>query len=374
MGLRRFMFALTVSATVVACGEDGETGPVGEEGPAGERGEPGPEGSPGPQGPPGTPGGEAGASGLGTATITRDGFSLPGTAVFPEGIAVDAAGNFFVGSINGGEIFRVSLADGTISTPFETSDFGAIIGLNLHDSVLWACRSTDSAAQVIGLDIESGAELVRHAFPSEDPELNEEGSGFCNDLTFDGDGNLYATDSFGDAGANLPATRQSRIIRVLAGDLMTPNSAETWLDDPEFVVPDTAFGLNGIDADGSDRIFVVRALGGEIFEVPILANGDAGEPEPVTTSLDLDQGDGMKLVNDALFLVQQSTLVRIDLTNGLVTTISDDFATEFLTTFAIFGSAAWIVEGQLDHLLEMDAPPPELPFRVVRVALDPSLL
>jgi hypothetical protein len=44
-------------------------------------------------------------------------------------------------------------------------------------------------------------------------------------------------------------------------------------------------------------------------------------------------------------------------------------ATEFLTTFAVYGSAAWVVEGQLDHLLGLDPDPPELPFRVVRVLL-----
>jgi hypothetical protein len=35
----------------------------------------------------------------------------------------------------------------------------------------------------------------------------------------------------------------------------------------------------------------------------------------------------------------------------------------------VYGSAAWVVEGQLDHLLGLDPDPPELPFRVVRVLL-----
>jgi sugar lactone lactonase YvrE len=313
---------------------------------------------------------------LPSAAFSRDGFSLPGVDFFPEGIAVDEDGNFFVGSVAHGTIVRASLAEGTWSMPFDTSGIEGVVGMNIDDGALWVCHASPTlsdVAEIVGFELESGEEIARHPFPSEDDELTQ-GSGFCNDITFDASGNLYATDSFGDSAANPTATRRSRIIRVPADDLATDGSAEVWLEHDSFVVPDTAFGLNGIDADGDERLFVVRASGGEIFEIPIESDGSAGEPVAFTTSIDLEGGDGLKLVEDAILLVQQSTLTRVALADGAVTTLSPpELATEFLTTFALFGGAAWVVEGQLDRLLGLEPLPPELPFRVVRVPLPAPL-
>jgi hypothetical protein len=128
--------------------------------------------------------------------------------------------------------------------------------------------------------------------------------------------------------------------------------------------------LNGIAADGTDRLFVVRSEGGQIFEVPIESNGSAGDPVAVETAEELTSGDGLKFTGDAILLVQGSALTRVMLEDGAVTRLSpEELETEFLTTFAIYGASAWVVEGQLDHLLGLDPSPPELPFRVVRVPL-----
>jgi hypothetical protein len=244
----------------------------------------------------------------------------------------------------------------------------------VHGGALWACHSSTSpdepVAEVVGFDLETGDEIARHPFPSEDDELTR-GSGFCNDLTFDADGNLYATDSFGDSATNPTTARASRILRVRAGELASDGPAEIWLEDAAFVVAADAFGLNGIDADGDDRIFVVRSAGGVIYEIPIESDGGPGTPVPLTTSAALDAGDGLKFQGDSILLVQESTLTRVALPSGTVTLLSPpELATEFLTTFAVFGSAAWVVEGQLDHLLGLDPSPPELPFRVVRIPLE----
>jgi sugar lactone lactonase YvrE len=383
----RGLFLATIVLTAGCSGEDGARGPAGPEGPAGsrgptgpqgEQGDPGPAGDPGDPGDPGEPGdpgdpGEPGEPGPVGASFSREGFSLPGTDFYPEGIAVDEDGNFYVGSVAHGTIVRASLADGTSTMPFDTSGLDGAVGMIVHDGTLWVCHSspaaTEDLAEIVGFDLESGEELVRHPFPSDDDDLTQ-GSGFCNDLTFDASGNLYATDSFGDSATNPAGMHASRIIRVPADDIMTDGSAELWLEHASFVVPDTAFGLNGIDADGDDRIFVVRASGGEIFEIPIENDGSAGDPVALATSMDLDNGDGLKLVEGAILLVQQSTLTRVALPGGAVTTLSPPaLATEFLTTFALYGNAAWVVEGQLDHLLGLDPTPPDLPFRVVRVVL-----
>src|SRR5262249_17257135 len=149
---------------------------------------------------------------------------------------------------------------GTLATPFDTGGMQSAVGMLVHDGALWACNSnsaTGDIAEIVGFELGSGDELVRHAFPSDGD--NPQGSGFCNDLTFDADGNLYATDSFGDAATNPDDARRSRIIRVPADDLMNPDSAEVWLEHDDFEVAADAFGLNGIDADGNTRLFVVRA-------------------------------------------------------------------------------------------------------------------
>jgi sugar lactone lactonase YvrE len=287
---------------------------------------------------------------------------------------VDGEGNFFVGSLTHGTIHRVSLSENTLTTPFETDDLVGVVGMVVEGDALWVCHSSpvvQNVAQIVGFDLESGAELVRHSFPSEDATLTR-GSGICNDLAFDGNGNLYATDSFGDAATNPAGMHASRILRVSAADLMTANSAEVWLEDPAFVVTDAQFGVNGIDFDGNDRLFVtVNPRANTLYEIAVSAAGEAGNPAPVTTSEPLTGGDGLKLIDEnTLMLVQQSTLTRVDLETGTVTHLtSPEFATEFLTTFAVFGSAAWVVEGQLDHLLGFDPTPPMLPFRVLRVPL-----
>lgn len=343
-----------ISLLLAGCG-DGEQGPEGPPGPEGPAGEQGPPGEPGP----------------GTAVFTRDGFTLPGLDYFPEGIAVDDAGRFYVGSVAHGGITRASLADGALDMPFDTSGMSSAVGMLVHDGVLWVCNSnamTADVAEVVAFDLETFEELVRHPFPSD--AGNEQGAGFCNDLAFDADGNLYATDSFGDPATNPDDARRSRILRVPAADVMTAGSAELWLEHDDFEVPADAFGLNGIDADGASRIFVVRSDGGQIFEIPIESDGAAGEPVALETSEPLESGDGMKLFGDSLLLVQSSTLTRVTLEDGEVTLLTEpELASEFLTTFAVFGSSAWVVEGQLDHLLGMDPAPPELPFRVLRVPL-----
>jgi sugar lactone lactonase YvrE len=352
-----------MAALGVGCGEDGETGSRGPEGPQGEEGSQGEPGDPGEPGRDGSPG----------ASFSRDGFSLPGIDFYPEGIAVDAAGNFFVGSVSTGAIVRASLAEGTISMPFDTSELVGVVGMTIHDGALWVCHSSPAAeepvAEIVGFDLETSEEIARHPFPSEDDELTS-GSGFCNDLTFDADGNLYATDSFGDVATNAEDERASRIVRVAADELATDGPAEVWLEAPEFVVPAAAFGMNGIVADGSDRLFAVRAAGGMIFEIPIERDGSAGTPVPLEPATPIDSGDGLELDGDSLLIIQQSTLTRVALADGAVTPLSPpELATEFLTTFAPFGGAVWVVEGQLDHLLGLDEAPPELPFRVVRIPL-----
>lgn len=382
MKLKRCVAALTIAMIGACSGEDGERGPIGPQGEPGPRGKRGQQGQLGPAGEVGARGdagpqgtqGLAGPAGLQTATLTRMGFSLPGTAVYPEGIAADAEGNLFVGSVAQGSIFRLSLVDNSVLMPFDTEGLLGVVGVYAGDGVLWACHSSPTGAdvaEIVGFDIVTGDELVRHRFPSIDATLTGR-TGFCNDLTIDDAGNLYVTDSFGDGATNPRDERQSRILRVAVEDLLNDDSAEVWLQHSAFVVPGDAFGVNGIDANGSSSIFTVVNAGGILYEIAIDEDGSPGKMTEIVPSEKLDGGDGLRLVDpDTLFVIQQSKLTRVDLANGNAVRVLTGPAlqSEFLTTFAVFAGTAWVVEGQLDHLIGMDPAPPLLPFRVLSVPL-----
>ena len=107
-----------------------------------------------------------------------------------------------------------------------------------EEGALWVCAANSSSGEdpeIVGVALADGAELARHPFAG--------GAGFCNDLVLDPDGNLYATDSFGD-----------RLMVLAAADRMTDGSEATeWLSDTAF--ESDGFGLNG----GAAKVVTVVA-------------------------------------------------------------------------------------------------------------------
>jgi hypothetical protein len=198
---------------------------------------------------------------------------LSGDDFFPEGIAASADGTLYVGSANQGTIVRIP---GGTTAPEEGEFLAAgiaergVVGLTLDEARarLWFCDSsraaTSSGADLVGINLDTGVEEVRHALPERaapiagsdagesEPESTDAGVlpllvTFCNDVVVAPNGNIFATDSTG------------RVFRVAAADVDTEDSAQVWLDDPAISVPGGS-GPNGIDLVGNELILASKNL------------------------------------------------------------------------------------------------------------------
>ena len=343
-----------LAVSLIACmgaqgpeGVQGNPGPLGSEGQPGEpgpKGDPGRDGQPGPPGQPGKP-----------QADPRTELQLPGPSFFPEGIAAAKDGSFYVGGLGTGAIVR--FAPGAINAdPFVAprAAFG-VYGLALDEAhgVLWACTYDDmlppaQPAHLKAYALGTGAEKATYALPGE--------SGFCNDLTLDEKGNVYATDSFA-----------STIVKLAAGGAQL----ETWRASAAFVAGEGETILNGITYDGRDRLYVVKYVTSQLFSVPILADGSAGEPELIAVEPPIEHPDGLEMVDGKTLVVVENDVgqvstVKLSSKGGKKSVLANGLLQP--TTAALHGSSAWVVEGQLSYLFGAPGSP-SLPFRVRRAAL-----
>ena len=324
---------LLVGITAAAC--DGERGPAGEEGDPG---------APGEMGVPGEPG-----------TCGAVELLVPGATAFPEGIAAAADGTIYVGSLTSGEVLAYQECDAAPSRFADVGDISAVgMAVDPDRDALWICAADSSTGEgpaIVGFALADGAELARHPFT--------DGAGFCNDLALDGQGNLYATDSFGD-----------RLVVVAAADLLTDGSeAAEWLTDPAF--GSEGFGLNGIAVDSTDTVFFSKFDTGELFQVAIDAEGAPSGLTEIAVAPPLMGPDGLEVLEDGTLLVVEGfasrlSAVALDGDAGESVVISNRL--DQPTTAAVAGDSAWVVEGQVSDLI--GGTQPEVPFRVVRVPLD----
>jgi hypothetical protein len=305
-----------------------------------------------------TSGGSGSSSG--GPVCVEDVVELPGDMLFPEGIAAHSDGTLYVGSLTSGEILAITPCTGegtedVIDTFADGSDSMSVLGMLVDEtnSMLWVCSSDTTgvaAGEIQGFDLDDGMLAFTHAFDA----------GLCNDLAFDGDGNLYATESFG-----------SRIMIVDAADLLSDTDADEWSTDTDYAVNAGEFGLNGIAWDGADAMYVVNYQNNEMFEVGINVNGSAANPSSVDLGeADFNNPDGVKLEAADNFLVVtqgDSSLIRVTLDGAGNTVTSIDNTFDVPSTAVQVGTDAWVVESQLDHLL--GGTDPELPFHIRRVAL-----
>ena len=83
-----------------------------------------------------------------------------------------------------------------------------------ENNVLWACsmdfEDPTYVPQVTGFNLDKGEKLVSHEFPQK--------SSFCNDIDFDGAGNLYVVDGITEITPRIPEAKK-----------LVMNSAEVWV-------------------------------------------------------------------------------------------------------------------------------------------------
>jgi sugar lactone lactonase YvrE len=297
---------------------------------------------------------------------------------FPEGVTVDKNGNFYVGSMELGVIYKATANDAEAApfiAPDTENELVSVIGVYADDATdtLWVCSSDagnspqagDAPAALKKFDLADGAFVESYAWPAPSanplPEDATQGvTGFCNDITIDADGNLYATDSW-----------SPRILRLPAGG----DALEEWLVSDVF--PQDQWHLNGIDIDQStNTLYVVENHPGALYSIPIENNGDAGTVTEVMTSRALLSPDGLKVLAPNLLVTAEGanmgggvSLLRVDGASAEVEEVIEGF--DQVATFALHQASAWVVENQGDHFWGpgdngADADPP---FRLVEVPL-----
>lgn len=316
------------------------TGPKGDAGPPGADGA---QGSDGLAGPPGA-----------NAPDGRISIQLPGPDFFPEGIAAAADGSFYVGSLGTGAIVRVPPgALGAVPFVPGRAAFG-VYGLAVDDArgTLWACTYDDNLAPA------QGAYLTAYALGTGELKgsyVMPGDSGFCNDVTVDSVGNVYATDSFA-----------SSVVRLPVGG----TAVETWATNAAFNAEPWTITLNGIVLDGASHLYVVKYDTGELFSIPIQADGSAGEPVAIAVTPALSSLDGLERIDaNTLLAVEFGTGQVVTVTLSGTTGHSQVIANGLInpTNAVLDGNSAWVLESHL-ALFGTDEHP-SLPFRVHRIAL-----
>lgn len=279
-------------------------------------------------------------------------FTLPGEAVYPEGIAYDPlTGDFYVGSTQTGTIYRGNVRDGPgeleVFLPGGADERTSVTGMKVDDQgrLFIAGRNT---GRVFVYDTASG-ELIRslRTPPSQ--------STLINDVTVTTEA-AYFTDSFRPVIFRVPLTPEG------IGEM------EAWLDLRETIVPHgTGFNLNGIAAT-ADGCYLLSVH----FDTGRLYRIDTRTREVIEVNLDgtrLTAGDGLWLEGTTLYVVRETPAsvvtieLSVDFTSGEPTATLTHPSFSLPTTLAKVDDRLLVVNSQLDGT------PPELPFTVSSIPL-----
>lgn len=286
---------------------------------------------------------------------------LSGEKYFPDSVAARKDGTLFVSSMWTGQIDRIPSGE-TKPVPFVSpeAEGRTALGLFVDEKAnkLWAVfwdfqGPMKIPAQLKSFDLNTGALKEVYDYPA---------GSIGNDITMDGDGNLYTTCSF-----------THRIFRLPAGG----NALEVWSADPMFAAgwKEGNWTLNGIDWNGDTSIFVSRTDIDGFFRIPIEEDGSAGAVQKITVPDTLtNMGyDGIAVLDKDTFLVAEYgtnrlTMIDVEGNEGKKQVVS--IGLDFPTNVAVVDDGAWVVESQIDHLLYAEtAGLPQFPFHLKHVSL-----
>jgi Cu-Zn family superoxide dismutase len=275
-------------------------------------------------------------------------YELPGAAVFPESIGVEAVtGNAYVGSLADGTLYRLTGAgNAELWEPGGQDGRGSVAGVKVDTrGRLWAAGGSDGTLWVYDLASHGLlARLTTGARPS-----------LVNDVAFGPRGEAYVTDSLAPA--------------LLRAD-GEPLTLRPWVDLTAAGVPWPAgLNLNGVvlSPDGRHVVACQTNLG-RFWRVE-LDTGKVGE-----VALDggpLEHCDGLAISGATLYIaVNARNLIAVasladDGAEGSVHTILRSDAFAFPTAVAVSGGRLLVVNGQLDKMRGH----PRLPFTVLVVAV-----
>lgn len=275
----------------------------------------------------------------GARTAISTAFTLPGTQVFPEGIAADPrTGTVYVGSYKDGTVYRARSGGraAEVFLPAGTDGRHTANGLRVDGhGRLWV---TDSTSGVSVYDTRTGARTAHFEIPGSGPR-------FLNDLAVTPDGTAYLTDSV-----------RAVVYRVTPEQLAAgsgPLRAAYDLSGRLTPSPAGSFSLNGITADPAGRfLLTVDMTAGDLYRIDPVS----GEVSRVAlTGGDLKTADGLDLAPGGVLRAAQNTRntlsrwqVSADGTRArLVRTVTDP-SLQIPTTLVRVPGRTLVVRSQFD--------------------------
>jgi hypothetical protein len=299
------------------------------------------------------------------ATQKVESIPIPGTKAFPESITSTSDGTLFVGRLGDGGIVRVKprTAESTVFVQPGAASSRSILGVFADEasSTLWACSNDLSAlgGSVAGGDTWSALKSFDLNTGDAKHSFSLPGShAFCNDITVDGKGSVYVTDS-----AN------PTILKLSAG----ATTFDVFAQDSAFSAPQSGgAGLDGIAFGSDGNLYVTTYTAGELLRVEV-KDGRARRVTKLTGNRHLQFPDALRSLGDNGFLLIEGSgrLDRVVIRGDAfaVTAIHDGFVTP--TSVTQIGTTAWVSEGQLAFFFDPSKKSlsPSLPFRIYAVPL-----
>jgi sugar lactone lactonase YvrE len=281
-------------------------------------------------------------------------YTLPGTAVFPEGVAYQpTTGNFFVSSTTDGSILRGNVME-PAAAPF-------IPGGGIQFSAI-GVKVDDAGRLIVAGGVTGEVRVSDAATGSPIRTFTTGAGGFLNDIAVAKNGDLFVTDSFRPVLWRIPSAE------IQSG---APAAAEAWLD-LTGKIPYVAgqFNVNGIvGTENGKRLVVSQSFTSELFRIDVATKAvtkvDLGG-EPVA-------GDGLALVGRILYagepFLHQIAKVSLsgDLSTGTVLSRTTDPSFITPTTLAVAAGRLLVVNSQFERLFA--GLPPILPFTISSIPL-----
>jgi streptogramin lyase len=202
------------------------------------------------------------------------------TGIQAENLTSSQDGSVYFGSTAKGTIYRAAPGAAQAEPWIQASTAGLtnVLGVLADDkrNTLWVCQNNTGGrggAPVVGqtalrsFDLKSGAAKGTYPLPSN--------GGVCNDMAIAADGTVYATESFAN-----------RVHRLRPG----ATALDLWITDQRFS------GIDGIAILADGAVYVNTFFGGELFRIPVNADGSAGTIVKIETSMPLTRPDGLRTV------------------------------------------------------------------------------
>ena len=245
---------------------------------------------------------------------SRTEVTINDTGVQAENLTSSQDGTVYFGSTAKGTIYRAAPGAERAEPWIQASTAGLtnVLGVLADDKshTLWVCQNNTGGrggAAVAGqtalrsFDLASGAAKGTYPFPSN--------GGVCNDIAIAADGTVYATESFAN-----------RVHRLRPGR----TALDVWITDQRFA------GIDGIAILADGAVYVNTFFGGELFRIPVNADGGAGPIVKIETSMPLGRPDGLRTVGPRTLIQAEGqgrcTELTIDGDRASVRVVKDGFS------------------------------------------------